>query len=290
MAEWQSSAPTERLDAQSGHGPSLTNRTATQQATSSHMSHNRPLSGKTAVVTGASRGIGKAIAQELASRGANIAFNYLRNHAAARETERELTASGIEAFRYRANVGNQDAVQEFAQAVTARFSLVDILVNNAASGVMRSATDLDTKHWDWTLDTNAKGPWLLTAALADAMPSGSRVINISSPGSTRVLNAYFAVGVSKAALETVTRYMAIDLAPRGISVNTVSASFVDTDALNAFPDDLGVKQVANRPTPAGRPVTAQDVANVVALLCAPEADMIRGQTITVDGGEMLLHR
>lgn len=254
------------------------------------MSDARPLAGKIAVVTGASRGIGKAIALELANRGVNIAFNYLRNHTAARETETELAEFGIEVFRHRANIADHDAIKQFASAVTDRFQRVDILVNNAASGVMRSATELETKHWDWTLDTNAKGPWLLTTELADSMPPGSRVINISSPGSTRVLNAYFAVGVSKAALEAVTRYMAIDLAPRGIAVNTVSASFVDTDALDAFPDDLGVKQVANRPTPAGRPVTAQDVANVVALLCAPEADMIRGQTITVDGGEMLLHR
>ena len=256
----------------------------------SQMSDDRALAGKTAVVTGASRGIGNAIACELAKRGANIAFNYLRNHTAARSAENHLSSFGVDVLRHRANIADHDAIKGFAQAVSERFPRVDILVNNAASGVMRPATELEVKHWDWTLDTNAKGPWLLTAALADSMPPGSRVINISSPGSTRVLNAYFAVGVSKAALETVTRYMAIDLAPRGISVNTVSASFVDTDALNAFPNELGVKQVAHRPTPAGRAVSAQDVANVVALLCAPEAEMIRGQTITVDGGEMLLHR
>ena len=254
------------------------------------MSDDHPLAGKVAVVTGAARGIGNAIACELAKRGANIAFNYLRNHTAARAAEIRIASFGVDVLRHRANIADYDAIKDFTRAITDRFPRVDILVNNAASGVMRPATELEPKHWDWTLDTNAKGPWLLTAELADLMPSGSRVINISSPGSTRVLNAYFAVGVSKAALETVTRYLAIDLAPRGISVNTVSASFVDTDALNAFPDELGVQQVANRPTPAGRAVSAQDVANVVALMCAPEAEMIRGQTITVDGGEMLLHR
>ena len=141
-----------------------------------------------------------------------------------------------------------------------------------------------------TVQGAVAGTWLLTAALADSMPEGGRVINISSPGSGRVFPAYFAVGVSKAALEAVTRYMAVDLAPRGISVNAVSASFVQTDALNAFPDELGVRAAADRPTPAGRTVSPHDVANVVAMLCGPEAEMIRGQTITVDGGEMLIYR
>ena len=250
----------------------------------------RQLAGKTAVVTGASRGIGKAIALELANRGADLAFNYLRNHSAARSTEQDAEALGASVLRHRANLADPDAVAQFAQAVTDRFSSVDILVNNAASGVMRPSTDLEPKHWDWTLGTNAMGPWLLTAALADSMPEGGRVINISSPGSGRVFPAYFAVGVSKAALEAVTRYMAVDLAPRGISVNAVSASFVQTDALNAFPDELEVRAAADRPTPAGRTVSPQDVANVVAMLCGPEAEMIRGQTIIVDGGEMLIYR
>ena len=254
------------------------------------MSNSRPIEGQTALVTGASRGIGKSIALELAARGTNIAFNYLRNHVAARATQGDLTSHNVEVLRHRANLSDPQAITELANAVIERFGQVDILINNAASGVMRPATELEPKHWDWTLNTNAKGPWLLTNALADAMPSGSRVINISSPGSSRVLTSYFAVGVSKAALEAVTRYMAIDLAPRGISVNAVSASFVETDALNAFPDELGIKQVAQRPTPAGRQVTPTDVAKVVAILCSPEAEMIRGQTITVDGGEMLIHR
>lgn len=254
------------------------------------MPDTRPFAGKNALVTGASRGIGKAIALELAARGANIAFNYLRNHAAAREAEAEIAACHVDAVRIRANLSDSEAIYELARQVSDRFGKIDFLVNNAASGVMRTATEIEPKHWDWTLNTNAKGPWLLTTSMVDSMPEGSRVINLSSPGSSRVLNSYFAVGISKAALEAVTRYMAIELAPRGISVNTVSAGFVDTDALDAFPDELGIKQVADRPTPAGRPVSPQDVANVVALLCSPEAEMIRGQTITVDGGEMLLHR
>ena len=253
-------------------------------------SPQRPLTGKTALVTGGSRGIGRAICLELASRGADICFNYLRNHAAARSVVDELTAFGVQAIRHRANQADLSVIDELVGTVVDRFGKIDILVNNAASGVMRSSTELSEKHWDWTQTINAKSPWRLAASASEHMPAGSRIVNISSPGSGRILPSYFAVGVSKAALEAITRYMAIDLAPKGISVNAVSAGFVETDALDAFPDELGIKEAATRSTPAGRTVTPEDVAKVVAMLCSPDADMIRGQVVVVDGGEMLIHR
>jgi enoyl-[acyl-carrier protein] reductase III len=249
-----------------------------------------PLHGKVALVTGASRGIGRAIALELARRGADIAFNYLKNHTAARETEHQVTAVGVRCLKVRAHVGEPDAIDSLVTAVRDEFGRLDILVNNAASGVMRPASELEPKHWDWTIGINARGPWLLAVRAAALMTDGGRIVNISSPGATRVLPAYFAVGVSKAAIDAVTRSLAIELGPKGIAVNTVSAGFVMTDALEAFPDELGVKEIAARPTPAGRAVTAQDVANVVAMVCGPDADMIRGQVILVDGGETLLHQ
>ena len=250
----------------------------------------KPLAGKTALVTGGSRGIGKAISLELAKRGASICFNYLRNHAAARDAEGEFAANDVAVLRHRANLADDTAIQGLVDAAVERFGKINILVNNAASGVMRSSVEVTEKHWDWTQSINAKAPWRLAALASDHMPEGSRVFNISSPGSTRVLAQYFPVGVSKAALDAITRYMAIDLAPKGIVVNGVSAGFVETDALDAFPDELGIKDVALRPTPAGRPITPDDVAKVVAMLCSPDAEMIRGQVIVVDGGEMLLHR
>ena len=252
--------------------------------------HDGPLAGKAALVTGGSRGIGKAIALELARRGADIAFNYLKNHTAARQTEAEITALGAQCVRVRAHVGDVEAIAALFKQVEERFGRLDILVNNAASGVMRPAADLEPKHWDWTLDTNARGPWLCSIAAAKLMRGGGRIVNISSPGSTKVLPNYFAVGVSKAALEAVTRYLALELAPQGISVNAVSAGFVATGALDAFPEELKVKELASRPTPAGRPVTPGDVAKVVAWLCGEGGEMIRGQVIIVDGGETLLHR
>lgn len=248
------------------------------------------LKGKTALVTGGSRGIGKAICLELARRGANIAFNYLRSHTSASAAEKEIADIGAQTLRHRANLSDPEAIQSLIEAVEKRFGQIHILVNNAASGVMRSSTELKEKHWDWTQNINAKAPWLLTAAAARIMPPGSRVINITSPGSTRVLPSYFAVGVSKAALEAVTRYMAIDLAPKSIAVNAISASFVETDALDAFPPELQIKQIATRPTPLGRTITPQDVAKATAMLCSPDAEMISGQIITIDGGETLLYR
>ena len=170
-----------------------------------------------------------------------------------------------------------------------QFGQLDILVNNAASGVMRPTTELSVKHWDWTMNINARGPWMLSVAASRLMPDGGRIINISSPGSTWVLPAYFAVGVSKAAIEAVTRYLAVELGPKGIAVNTVSPGFVMTEALNAFPDQLGIRDIASRPTPAGRTITPEDVSNVVAMLCSSDAEMIRGQVIIVDGGETLRH-
>ena len=248
---------------------------------------DKEFSGQVALITGASRGIGLAIALELARRGADIAFNYLKNHVAAREAEERIKAEGVRCLRARAHVGEEDAINGLIERVGQEFGRIDILVNNAASGVMRPSTELEPKHWDWTMNINARGPWLLTREATRLMRPGARVINISSPGSRKVLPSYFAVGVSKAALEAVTRYMAVELGPSGISVNAVSAGFVKTGALEAFPQELAVNEIAGHPTPAGRTLTPEDVASVVAMLCGVDAGMIRGQVIIVDGGETI---
>ncbi len=250
---------------------------------------DQSLAGKIALVTGGSRGIGNAISLELGQRGATIVINYLKNHEAAKSTVEELEGLGIEASRIKAHVGDETAIESLVGKIEERFGRLDILINNAASGIMRPAAELSAKHWDWTMNINARGPWMLSVAAARLMPEGGRIINLSSPGSTRVLPAYFAVGVSKAAIEAVTRYLAIELGPKGIAVNTVSAGFVMTDAIDAFPDELGVKDIASRATPAGRPILPTDVSKVVAMLCGADAEMIRGQVIMVDGGETLTH-
>ena len=247
------------------------------------------LSGKIALVTGGSRGIGRSIALELGRRGATVIINYLKNHDAAKATVEELKIQGIKTTRMKAHVGDETAINSLVSKIEEQFGRLDILVNNAASGVMLPTDELSAKHWDWTMSINARGPWMLSVAASRLMPDGGRIINISSPGSTRVLPAYFAVGVSKAAVEAVTRYLAVELGPKGIAVNTVSPGFVMTEALDAFPDKLGVKDIASRPTPAGRTITPEDVSNVVAMLCGSDAEMIRGQVVVVDGGETLRH-
>ena len=253
------------------------------------MTISQNLSGKIALVTGGSRGIGKSIALELGRRGATVIINYLKNHEAAKTTVEELKLQGIKTTRIKAHIGEEAAIDSLVSKIENQFGQLDILVNNAASGVMRPTTELSVKHWDWTMNINARGPWMLSVAASRLMPDGGRIINISSPGSTWVLPAYFAVGVSKAAIEAVTRYLAVELGPKGIAVNTVSPGFVMTEALNAFPDQLGIRDIASRPTPAGRTITPEDVSNVVAMLCSSDAEMIRGQVIVVDGGETLRH-
>ena len=253
------------------------------------MTISQNLSGKIALVTGGSRGIGKSIALELGRRGATVIINYLKNHEAAKTTVEELKLQGIKTTRIKAHIGEEAAIDSLVSKIENQFGQLDILVNNAASGVMRPTTELSVKHWDWTMNINARGPWMLSVAASRLMPDGGRIINISSPGSTWVLPSYFAVGVSKAAIEAVTRYLAVELGPKGIAVNTVSPGFVMTEALNAFPDQLGIRDIASRPTPAGRTITPEDVSNVVAMLCSSDAEMIRGQVIIVDGGETLRH-
>ena len=164
---------------------------------------------------------------------------------------------------------------------------LDALVHAAATGVIRPALETEDKHWDWTLSANARALLSLTRAAAPSMPAGASILGISSLGSVRVLDGYTLVGASKAALEALVRYLAVELAPRGIRVNAVSAGVVETGALEHFPNreamlDMGIRN------PAGRLVSPDDVARLVTFLCSPDAEMIRGQTVVVDGGWSLL--
>ena len=243
--------------------------------------------GKTVLITGGSRGIGKAIALEFAARGADIAFNYIRSHKAAAQTQSEIEALGVRCLRVRAHLGDSAKIRELFAELDEKFGKLDVLVNNAASGVQRSASELEEKHWDWTMNVNAKAPWLCAIEASKLMPDGGSIVNITSQGSSKVLPYYFSVGTSKAALESLTRYLAVELAPQGISVNAVSGGYVQTGALDHFPNRESMME-AGRSAPAGRMVTAEDIARVVAFLCTDDAAMIRGQVIVVDGGYTLL--
>jgi enoyl-[acyl-carrier protein] reductase III len=240
--------------------------------------------GRLALVTGGGRGIGRAIALKLASQGADIIVNFFRHRESAEQTAKDIQALGVKAETIRANVGEQAKVDEMFDMISNKFGRLDILINNAASGVGRPIMDIDDKAWEWTMDINARACLLCAQRAAKLMEGrGGKIISISSLGSPFVLPNYAIVGVSKAALEALTRYLAIELAPRGICVNTVAASAVETEALKFYFKE-GLIKDTRQVTPAGRMVIPEDVANVVAFLCSEEAFMIRGQTIIVDGG------
>jgi enoyl-[acyl-carrier protein] reductase III len=246
---------------------------------------------RVALITGASRGIGRAIALELAARGADIVVNYLRKRSAAEEVVAAIEAQGRRAIAVRANVGNADQIEAMFDRVRSEFGRCDVLVGNVASGVVRPITEVEDKHWDWTLDINARSILRCARQVVPLMEARrwGRIIGITSFGSNRVFSEYGVIGVSKATIEALVRYLAVELAPKGIVVNAVSPGIVKTDALNYFPIDVKhtLEQAAER-TPARRVTTPEDVARVVAFLCSDDAAMIVGQTIVVDGGWSIL--
>jgi len=242
------------------------------------------LEGKLALVTGSGRGIGRAIALKLASQGADIIVDFFRHRETAEQTARDVQALGVKAEVMRANVGDAAKIDELFDMIGSKFGHLDILINNAASGVGRPLTDIDVKAWEWTMDINARALLLCAQRAAKLMKGrGGKIVSMSSLGSRFVLPNYTVVGVSKAAVEALTRYLAIELAPQGICVNAVAASAVETEALKFYLNE-GLVKGSRQVTPAGRMVTPEDVANVVAFLCSEEAFMIRGQTIIIDGG------
>lgn len=245
--------------------------------------------GKTALITGASRGIGRAIAERFASEGADIVLNYLRNEEAAHETEKILVRHGAKVLLVPANVGNPKEAQELVEAAGKKFGRIDVLVHNAALGAFKPVTQLRINQWDLSLDVNAKA--LLTLAQT-ALPwmekHGGSVIALSSLGSKRYIPNYGAIGISKAALEALVRYLAVELAPKKIRVNAVSGGLVDTDAIRAFPQQESFKKEVLRRTPAGRIGKPEDLAYVVAFLASDEAQWIYGQTVVADGGLSLV--
>ncbi len=239
--------------------------------------------GASVLVTGGSRGIGKAIALRFASLGAaRVAIGYMRTDRAAEETASQLRPLGAEPILVRGNVASQRVADEVRA-----LGQLDVFVHAAATGVIRPALETEDKHWDWTLSANSRALLSLVRAAAPAMPSGSSIVALSSLGSTRVLANYALVGASKAALEALVRYLAVELAPSGIRVNAVSAGVVETGALEYFPNREAMLEMGRR-NPVGRIVTPDDVAACVTFLCSPDAEMIRGQTVVVDGGWSLL--
>lgn len=243
------------------------------------------LSNQVALVSGAARGIGRAIALKLAGAGCDIAANYYNSADEAEALCGEIRAMGRRAVAIQASVGIPASVDELFVAFRQHFDRLDIVVSNAASGVLKPTIEMTLKHWRWCMETNALALNLLAQRALPLMPGeGGRIIALSSLGASRAMPNYGFIGASKAALEALVRSLAQELGPRGIRVNTVSAGVVDTDALAYFPNRDEVLAGFAARTPAGPVLTPQDVADAVYLLCLPEANMINGHTLIVDGG------
>ena len=246
--------------------------------------------GKVALVTGSGRGIGRAIALYLAQRGTNLAINFFRNRGPAEDTAEEIRAMGRRALVIKANVGDLDQLAGIYDAIESEFGRLDFLIHNAASGFNYPVSEQKPKGWEWTMNINARSLLFGAQRAAKLMEvsGGGAIVAISSLGSFRVLPDYSVVGASKAAIEALVRYLGVEFAPRNITVNAVSPGLVVTDALRHFSvfEEAG-QEVIDRTlqrTPAGRLCTPEDVAELVGFLCSPEASMICGQTIIIDGG------
>ncbi|WP_394834237.1 SDR family oxidoreductase [Pendulispora rubella] len=241
---------------------------------------------KVALVTGASRGIGRSIAVRLARDGFDVVINYLRNEDAAKQTLALVEKEGRRGWVACANVGEPDEVAAMMRSL-GHLSRLDVLVHNAAIGTFKPLLDIRPNQIELAFKVNVCALlWLVKGALP-LMGPGSKIVALSSVGGSRVVPNYGVVGPSKAALESLIRYLAVDLRPRGITVNAVSGGLVDTDALRAFPDWEKLAADAVAATPGGRLGGADEIASVVASLASGQLDWMCGQILRADGGATL---
>jgi enoyl-[acyl-carrier protein] reductase III len=243
------------------------------------------LKGKIAVVTGGGRGIGRAISLRLAVAGASVVVNYFLNREAAEKTAAEIRSHGVRAHLVQADMKDPRQIRSLFDTVQGEFGGLDILVSNAASGVFRPVQELSAKHWDWMMNTHPRA-FLLCAQAAVGLMQGrqGRIVSVSSVGSARAIPQYAGMGASKGALEALTRYLAVEFAPLGIAVNCVSGGAVATETWQQLPNVESLIERIRGKTPAGRIAIPEDIAEAVLFLVSPQAEMIRGQTLVVDGG------
>lgn len=247
------------------------------------------LRGRIVLVTGGSRGIGRATALLLAAaRPEHLFIGYCSDHEAARATVVDLEATGVGASAICADVARPELLEEMFGVVRGRFGRLDVFVSNAARGAFADADTLSARSFQRTMEINA-GAFLAGAQIASRlMPRGGRIVGLSSLGAARYVPGYAALGAAKAALESIARSLAVTLAPAGINVNVVCGGLVDTASTRAHPDHARMFDDVARRTPAGRVGRPEDIAAVVAFLCSPAAEWIRGQTLVVDGGLSLI--
>ncbi len=240
------------------------------------------------LVTGGTRGIGKAITLSQVKKTCTIFLNYLRDDASAMKVKKTAEKKGSRVVLLPGNVGDAETVSCLFQSIQKETNRLDALIHSAALGVFKPVHQLRVKDWDISLDVNAKAFLLLTQATLPLMKKyGGKILAISSLGSRRFTPNYGAIGISKAALENLVRYLAVELAPHKIHVNAVSGGLVETDSLKMFPNFESMKKAYLSRTPGARLGKPQDIADIVSFLLSPQANWIYGQTIIADGGYSL---
>ncbi len=239
-------------------------------------------------ISGGSRGIGHAITLSQSDPHTTFFLNYLRDDESALKVKKEAEKKGAAVHLLPGNVGDPEVVESIFKSLREKTNRLDVLIHNAALGVFKPVHQLRVKDWDISLDVNAKALLTLTQAALPLMKGhGGKIITISSLGSQHFTPNYGAIGISKAALETLVKYLAVELAPFKIHVNAVSGGLVNTDSLKMFPDFENMKKVFLSRTPGARLGKPEDIANVVSFLLSPGSDWIYGQTIIADGGYSL---
>jgi NAD(P)-dependent dehydrogenase (short-subunit alcohol dehydrogenase family) len=238
----------------------------------------------TYVITGGTRGIGRAISIELARAGAQVIANYLRNEKAASDLKSLLGSENLHFDLCRADLTTPEGVQKVAAVVEAAGAPLGGLVHCAATGVHRSVVELTSRHLDWTMALNVRSFFELVKLLLPRLGPGSSIVALSSPGASRAVPEYGLVGASKGALESLARHLAVEFAPRGIRTNIVAPGAIATDAWNAIPGGKIKLAEAEKRSPLGRLITPEEVAQAVRFLCSSSASGINGQTLIVDGG------
>ena len=239
-------------------------------------------------ISGGSRGIGRAICLSESHSGVTFFLNFLRDEESAEHTKKEIEKKGARVILLPGNIGDADTISVLFEQVKNKTKRLDVLIHNAALGVFKPVHQLRTKDWDISLDVNAKALLLLSqAALPIMQTHGGKIIAISSLGSKRFTPNYGAIGISKAALENLVRYLAVELSVYRIRVNAVSSGLIETDSLRLFPGFEKMKKEFLSRVPGGRLGKPEDIAKVVSFLLGEDADWIFGQTIIVDGGYSL---
>ena len=254
------------------------------------------LEGKHALVTGGSRGIGRGIALKLAEAGARVAVHYYANEAAAKDTLERIRKHGSDGFLVQADLARVDDVRRLFADVKQKFGTLDVFVANGRPELAKfyqKPLEISLDAWDQAVDTQAKAFLVGVQEAAPLMGAGGRIVAVTyAPGAQRgTWQPWVAMGSAKAAMESLVRYFAVALAPRGITVNSISPGLTDDSVFNGLPSevqDIGRTWHASGWTPMGRMGTPEDIGNAVSLLCSPASAWITGQLIYADGGASLV--